>query len=181
MLTELLRRHPDLRKEAGTIAKDLIDDVTVELVADDVADMVSSIGLEELNNRAGTTEWGYVEPGEAAWELLEESIEDVRNDMQCRMEAGMLSAAERSCLGIVRGLYSARNTKSDGVLLYAPDFLSEATAQAVSDLVEFLPQNRRRAVGKRLIFAVKEQAGSWVEMLQRVVDRAASAKRGRRK
>lgn len=124
VLSELLRRHPDLREEADAIAKDLIDDVAVE--------------------------------------------------------AGNLPAAEKVCLGIVSGLYSVRNTKNDGVLGWAPDFPDEAAADAVSTFVECYPQKRRRAIGTRIISAVEEQAGGWVKMLQRVVDRAASAKRRRR-
>lgn len=181
VLTELLRRHSNLHNEAEAIAKDLIDDVAVEAVVDEVASLVSSICQEELRGAAGRKYWGYVEPSEAAWELLEESLEDVQRDMVRRAEVGMLSAAEKVCLGIVFGLYSVRNTKNDGVLGWAPDFPGETAADAVSTFVECCPQKLRRAIGKRIISEVEKEAGSWVEMLQRVVDQAASAKRCRRK
>jgi len=77
-LDELLQHHPGLREEANTIAENLIADVSVEVVAEEVADLVTSIGNEELGKRAGNQSWGYVEPSQAAWDLLEESIEDVR-------------------------------------------------------------------------------------------------------
>jgi len=181
VLNELLRRHPDLRDNACAIAKDLIDDVTVEDIAHEVADLVSSIDLEDLNGRTGERAWGYVEPGEAAWKLLEESIEEVRDDMQRRMQARMLPAAETICLGIILGLYSLRSNSNEGVLGWASDFLDETAANAVSTLVEFYPRNQRRAVGKRVLAVVEEQADGWIAMLQRVVDEAASSTRGRRK
>ena len=139
VLSELLRRHTSLRKEAYDIAKDLLDNISVEAVADEVADLVTAIGLEELGSRAGKHSWGYVEPGEAAWELLEESIENLRNDMKRRFEVGMEQGAEEICQGIILGLYSVRNTNSDGAHDWAPDFPAEAAARAASTLVELYP------------------------------------------
>ena len=103
VLTELLGRHPDLREEANAIAQDLIDDASVEAVAAEVADLVTGIGSEELGSRAGRHSWGYVEPTEAAWELLEESIENVRADMKRRFDAGTEHAADKICQGIIIG------------------------------------------------------------------------------
>ena len=62
VLHALLGRHRDLRGEANEIAESLIDDVSVEAVADDVACLVGSIGIEDLGGRAGKQSWGYVEP-----------------------------------------------------------------------------------------------------------------------
>ena len=181
MLSELLRRHTSLRKEAYDIAKDLLDNISVEAVADEVADLVTAIGLEELGSRAGKHSWGYVEPGEAAWELLEESIENLRNDMKRRFEVGMEQGAEEICQGIILGLYSVRNTNSDGAHDWAPDFPAEAAARAASTLVELYPPIRRQAAGKRILSAVDESAEDWAEMLHRVVHAATLASQRKRK
>lgn len=175
VLNELLQRHPALREEANTIAENLIADVSVEVVAEEVADLVTSIGIEELENRAGNQSWGYVEPSEAAWELLEESIEDVRADMKRRLEAGMKPAAESICQGIVLGLHRANGTNHDGALEWAPDFAAEAAAWSLSLLLESYPKRQRPAAGNRIVQAIEEHADDWVEMLVRVVDEAASA------
>lgn len=116
VLSELLKRHRGLREEANEIAESLIDDVSVEAVAEDVSDLVGSIGIEELGSRAGKQSWGYVEPSEAAWELLEESIEETRDDMKRRFEAGTKPAAEKICQGIVLGLREVDGSDSDGAL-----------------------------------------------------------------
>ena len=181
VLAEVLKRHPDLTDEAIAVAKEMIDDVSVEAVAEDVVDLVTSIGLEDLDSRAGKHSWGYVQPGEAAWELLEESIEGVRDDMRRWLQAGMGRPAERICQGIVLGLYRVRSTNSDGALGWAPDFPAESAAYAISTLVELYPPSRRLAVGRRLISAVEPSVEEWVEMLHRVVDPVASSKRGRKK
>lgn len=181
VLRELLERHKDLRGEANEIAESLIDDVSDEAVAEDVAYLVGSIGIEEIGGRAGKQSWGYVEPSQAAWDLLEESLEDIRADMKRRVEAGMKPAAEKICQGIVLGLHEADGTNSDGALGWAPDFPAEAAAWSLSLLLELYPQGQRRAAGNRVIRGVEEKADSWVEMLERVVSRLATKKQRKRR
>ena len=179
VLSELLKRHADLRGEANAIAENLIDDVSVEAVADEVADLVTNIGLEEIGSRAGKHSLAYVEPSQAAWDLLEDSIEDIRADMKRRFEAGMKPAAEKVCHGIVLGLHRAegKEKENDGALGWAPDFPAEAAAWSLLLLLELYPQRQRRAAGNRILQAIEEHADDWVEMLDRVVDEAASASR----
>jgi len=177
VLAELLKRHPDLHEEAAGIARNVLNDVSVEGVAEEVASLVGGIEREELANRAGTHSWGYVEPGEAAWQLLDESIEAIRADMQRRYAAGDRTAAERVCAGIIAGLHSVDGTDDDGVLGWAPDFPAEAAGWAFTLLLQMYPQRQRQAAGNRIVQASEEQAGGWAEMLNRVVEEAMSARR----
>ena len=87
VLHQILIRHRDLREEANSIASDLLNDISVEAVSKEVTDMILGVGLEVLGKRAGKQPWGYVEPGEAAWEVLEESIEGIQKEMEKRMQA----------------------------------------------------------------------------------------------
>ena len=180
VLGELLKRHPELSEEANAFAQDLINDVSVEAVAEEVADLVTAVGLEEVEGRAGRHDWGYVEPDQAAMDLLEESIEEMQGDMKRRFAAGRERAAEKICLGIVFGLYRVGNTESDVALEWAPEFPEEAAAYTLSTFLEMVPSGRRKAAGKRMLSAVEKDAGEWLDMLQRVVDRAVSAGRPRR-
>ncbi len=43
VLNELLKRHPNLRGEANAITENLIDDVSFEAIAVDVANLVTNI------------------------------------------------------------------------------------------------------------------------------------------
>ena len=179
VLRELLKRHGDLRGEANEIAESLIDDVSIEAVAEDVAYLVGSVGIEELDGRADKQSWGYVEPVEAAWQLLEESIADIQSDMKRRIEAGMRPAAEKICQGIVLGLHEVDGTNSDGALEWVPDFPAEAAAKSLSLLLELYPQRQRRAAGRRIIRGVEGvegEADNWVGRLERVVNRSAAEK-----
>lgn len=175
VLGELLRRYPELSEEANAVAQDLLEEVSVEAVAEEVVYLITAIDLERLEGRAGRHDWGYVEPDQAAWELLEESLEDVKGDMKRRFTAGKRRSAEKICQGIILGLYGVGGTDKGFALEWAPDFPAEAAAEAISILVEMYPPDHRKAAGKRILSAVEEDAGEWLDMLRGAVDRVVSA------
>ena len=177
VLAELLDRHPELRPEASSIAKDLMNDVSVEAIATQVTDLVACIDLEELHGRAGKHAWGYVEPDEAAWEILEESLEEMQNDIKRTMKAGLPVAAQKTCQGIIFGLYETSQMDIEGVLGWVPDFPAESAAEAFSTLLKLHPGSRRRAVGEKIIAEVQDAAPEWIPMFRRLLGHAARNKK----
>jgi hypothetical protein len=93
VLHMLLKRHEPLREEAETLATEIVSTPSCEDIASAVVDAVTSLDIEDLGGRAGATRWGYTEPTEAAWQLLEESMEDCLADMKRRAELGLTDAA----------------------------------------------------------------------------------------
>lgn len=117
VLRRLLAAHPDLVAEAEQIAISLLGEVSFESVAGEVEYAVSSLDLDDLNSRAGSHAWGYTEPSEAAWELLEEAVAPFLEDMQRQIELGLETEALEICKGVVLGLYRLRkDTKGDGLI-----------------------------------------------------------------
>lgn len=103
ILRVLLERQPKLQGEAEEIAKAMVTDVRVEDVAEVVEQSVLGLDLDDLKARAGRHSWGYVEPTEAAWELLEEKLNPFLDDMKRQIELGFEGAAVAMCQGIVLG------------------------------------------------------------------------------
>ncbi len=66
VLRQLLDKHSELRAEAEQIARVLVSSSSIEDIAEDVHDRITNIALDELNERAGSHSWGYVEPSEAS-------------------------------------------------------------------------------------------------------------------
>ena len=65
----------------------------------------------------------YVPIWEAAQQTLDGLLEPYLADLQRRVELGLKEAAQSSCLGIILGLYHARDCASDDSLLaHVPDF-----------------------------------------------------------
>lgn len=136
VLAQLLARHPELVGEAEGIARAMMSKVSFEEVADDVEAALRFPGLDELNDRAGPSRWGYTSPDEAAWDLLEEALQPFVDEMRRYAELGLEKPALEMCRGILMGLYRLRDGEGpsdDGrsVLAWAPDFPLEAAPMVV--------------------------------------------------
>jgi hypothetical protein len=164
----LLVRHESLREEADRLATEVVSAPCYEDVASAVADAVTVLDIQDLNGRAGPSRSGYTDPTDAAWELLEESVEDFISDMKRRVGIGLTDAAITFCRGIVVGLYKVRTMASDGPLGWAPDFPAEAAGNAVAELLRAVPKEARAATRASLEAAFASETPDWTEMLTRV-------------
>ena len=143
------------------MAEAMITLVSAEDVADAVEEAILALGIDALGDRAGEHADGYTEPGEAAWELLQEAIDPFVDDLRRRIALGAETAAVETCRGVVAGLYRVRGKNPDAVLGWAEDFPIEAAAQAVSIL---------RAAGRgarrwSLPTALDEEVPEWASSL----------------
>ncbi len=171
VLRLLLENRPDLKKDVEALAKSVIGDVSVEDVADAVEDEVRSLDLEDLNSRAGSHAHGYVEPSEAAWELVEEAVAPFLDDIKRRAESGQFDAALATCAGVVLGLYRRRDNDREEFLGWAPDSPDEMAGEAVVTLRKAL-YKAKTARGElkdsaRLPAIFHEHAPEWADMLER--------------
>jgi hypothetical protein len=171
VLRHLLDKHPELASEAQRFATKLVSSSSIEDIAQDVFDRISNVDLDDLNGRAGAHSWGYVEPGEAAGELLEESVDDLVEDMKRKAELGLVSDAEVVCAGIVEGLHQARNIDSDGALGWAPDFPGEHADFVVAEFFRACRPQTRKAAQKSLMDILAKRVPGWAEDLKRAMER----------
>src|ERR1044071_1811112 len=134
VLRALLERHPGRIAEAEELAAATVTDVDAQVIADDVEQAVLGVDIDQLNTRAGRTRWGYVEPTDAAWELLGEAIDPFLAQMTRHIELAFEAAAIAQCAGIVLGLHRCRGKNSDELLGWAEDFPAETACHAVATL-----------------------------------------------
>jgi hypothetical protein len=171
VLRTLLAKHPELRSEAESIAVDAISAFSLEDTADDVLDAVTSLGIDAFYGRTGKKPWGYVEPTEAAWELLGEATEDFITDMKRLAELGLQQAAQKICCAVVLGLHRSKGMRTDGPLGWAPGFPAEQACHTVEELLRILPVRSRRPARDRLMKALGTIVPEWSTMITRCVDR----------
>jgi hypothetical protein len=131
VLRDLLEVHPELASEAEGMARSLLHQVDYEDIAAEIEDEIRALDYEDLNARAGRHEWGYVEPTEAAWEILEEALEPFREDMKRHLELGLETEALEICKGLVLGCHRLSERAGGDVLGWAPDFPGEAAGHAL--------------------------------------------------
>ncbi|MCI0540729.1 MAG: hypothetical protein L0Z50_36485 [Verrucomicrobiales bacterium] len=169
VLDHLIKRHRELRAEAEEFAATLVSSQSIDEIASAVYEAVKAVDLKALNTRAGRHSWGYMEPSEAAWELLDESIEEWVEDMKRMANLGFVSAAETVCAGIVAGLYQATNAQRDGALGWAPDFPIEESGHVLEELLRSSKATEKRATGERPLATLTDHTPEWADPLRGAV------------
>jgi len=171
VLRLLLEKRPDLRKDVEAAAKSVIGGVSVEDVANAVEDAVGSLDLDDLSSRAGRHRHGYVEPSQAAVDLVEEAVMPFIEDIKRRAESGQKAAAMNTCVGVVLGLYRLRNRDADPFLGWAVDSPDEMAGEAVVTLRKALRAAKKtRGVPQpsaALPAVFREKVPEWTDMLER--------------
>ena len=79
--------------------------VDPEDVAADLYDELDSLEVEEVWDRAGRTRYGYVEPHQAAEQMIEETIAPFLEELKKYQALGMNAEANRMCMGLLLGLH----------------------------------------------------------------------------
>lgn len=165
LLRTLLQRHPELEQEAAAIAAAILSSLDADRVADAVESEIRGRDAGELNGRAGRTRHGYVEPGDAAWELLEETIDPYAADLRRRLDCGQYGAALSMVVGIILGLYRCRRHDGTELLAWAEDFPAEAAGDALILVAAATPPGQAFALPDRLA----ADAPEWEGMLRQAV------------
>jgi hypothetical protein len=136
VLDDLVAADHELEDRAERAARSRLTQVDADDVANAVVAALLALDQEDLVANAGRTRYGYVEPTEAAWFLLEAAVEPWHEDITRRASLGLTEAARRLGLGILQALQSVeRHIRNDDLLVsWAPDFPDE-TADRVVELL----------------------------------------------
>jgi hypothetical protein len=123
-----------------------VPSVTAEDVADDVESAVGELRVDDVWGRSGNQPGGdYVEPTEAAWEVLEEAVAPFIEDLERRIALGSWRDAAALCQGTLLGLYRVSQEQGEPFLDgWAPDSLEEAAGL----VAEAWSRGARRAASK---------------------------------
>lgn len=128
VLNDLLSSRPDLISDARRAANALLATVSFADVAADVFGALQALDLDDLD--AGLRPRGYVEPSEAAWNLIEKVVTPCFHDLERRVKLRHEDEALEVCKGVVVGLYRAEHRGFE-LLEYAEDSPSELAGRAV--------------------------------------------------
>lgn len=182
ILRRLLAARPDLAGEAEQTARAFLEEVAFEEVADEVEDIVAALDPDDFYGRAGRHDWGYVEPWEAAWQMVEEAVEPFVEDMKRRMRLGHETEALEVCKGVLLGLYRAERGGDERVVDWAPDAPGEAAADALNTWLREGTRKKRpaRAGGRQRRPAfpsdfVNHHLPEWSAMIGRILRRGRRA------
>lgn len=131
-MEELLAARPELREQVEVMARERLVDEDRAGVADDVESALRCRDIDELSGRAGYQPGrGYVDAGEAAYEILDEALQPFLDDLTRRGELDMTAAAVELAVGVLCGLYACRDARSESLLEYAADYPVERAADVL--------------------------------------------------
>lgn len=139
----------------------LLNEVEVETVANEVQAVLASIDREAIGERSGQVEYGYVEPAEAAHELLHERMKPFRNQLE-RFQALDLNEPEDQYLrGVLIGLYRSRSgMEVTDVLAEQP---SELSSSLLSDWEVHVSREQRKETMYEFLVEHCSDWESWIE------------------
>ena len=105
-----LQAHPQLLVRPNSWLLDSCPQEDRHAVAEDVADELRALHLSQLADRAGP-QWGgaYVDPHDAADEMLDEIVQPSLDDLSRRARIGAVQAAREIGFGVLMGLYACRD------------------------------------------------------------------------
>ena len=103
------------------IATTYLSGVDPEEVATLLYDDLNFLEVEEVWDRAGETRYGYVEPGEAADQMIEEVLKPFLDELAKYQKLGMNTEANRMCMGLLMGLYRFERDSVSEFKDWAPD------------------------------------------------------------
>lgn len=136
MLTRLLASHPEIRAEADETAIAVLADVARTEVADQVCWAVESVSTADVGARSGRQRGrGYVDPSEAAWELLGAAVEPFLVRLRQLAEIGLHAAAIELGAGILLGLVEAKGD-DECAIFFDEDFAVEQRADVLAMMCE---------------------------------------------
>ena len=121
ILKALARSDEGLAQRIAEIAMAHLGDVDSEEVAAVLYDQLDALEVEEVWDRAGPTRHGYVEPGEAADQMIEEVLAPFLEELTKYQRIGMNTEANRMCKGLLLGLYRFKCESTSEFKDWAPD------------------------------------------------------------
>jgi len=141
----LRARHSELSGEINELAVELLETVDIDELATKVGDGLRALDLFDATDPDPRSP-RYVDLWESAQHTLDLFMKPHIADLERRIELGLRDAAESTCLGIVLGLYHARESEddSDALLAHAPDFCASEAEHVVERLGKHSGRLHRR-------------------------------------
>lgn len=116
-----LARDPKTRRRIEDLAHEHLSDVDVEGVAGWVYDELDMIDVHDLWESSGSTRHGYVDVTDRAWEMFDEALDPVREEMERYRRLSMRREGTVVLMGMLKGLHEYKTESSSEFKDWATD------------------------------------------------------------
>lgn len=104
VFTHLLQANQKLIPIAAAIAREILSDVNEDEISERVCVALSELDVRDLWQESGKTRYGYVDPYDHSYEMMEEKIEPFLDEMGRSLDREMVEDALACCRGIIKGI-----------------------------------------------------------------------------
>jgi len=133
ILRNLAEKDKTLLKKIEEAALEYLREVDIEDVAYQVFEDLNSLEVEEVWDQSGSTIYGYVEPGDKAWEMFEEAVAPYLNELKKCQKIGLHEKAKKYCMGILKGIYEFEKESATQFKDWATDAPGECFKMVLDD------------------------------------------------
>ena len=133
ILNALAQQDEEIRKTIEKTAQEILSTVDADEIATEVKMELEFLQVEDVWDRAGATRDGYVDPGDAAWEMFEEALRPFREEVGKYKKLSMLKEARFYCQGILKGIYEFDKHSTTQYKEWAVDAPGEYFAYILDD------------------------------------------------
>ena len=158
IIQQLAKTDKSIRGKIEEIAEGIIRDVDFEEICDDVLFVLNTIYVEDLWDRSGATQYGYVTPEDMAIEMMEEELDPFNQKIFRLCELNMQKEAKLYCMGVLKGIYKYdQKSKSE-----FKDRAADVPAECFSYLIdEWKKRNNNDVDIKEMNSFLKKECGKW--------------------
>jgi hypothetical protein len=112
ILRRLAEQDVQMAKRFEDAAMEILRGVDVDGVASEVQMELESLIVEDVWDASGSTSRGYVDPGDAAWQMFEDALEPFQEQVEKYKRLSMNQEAKFFCMGILKGIYDFHKESS---------------------------------------------------------------------
>jgi hypothetical protein len=131
ILKTLAERDQKMAKQIEAVARELLDHVEMEDVAADVQMELECLDVEDVWDKSGATRYGYVDPGDAAWQMFEDILKPFEEAVEKYKRISMPRQAKMCWQGILKGIYDFEKESSTEYKQWATDAPGEYFGQVL--------------------------------------------------
>ena len=158
ILKVLASNEPHLAKHIAESALNYLGQVDPQKEAEVLFTELDLLEVEEVWDRAGETRHGYVDSGEAAYQMVEEVFEPYREQLKKYQRLGLMTQANRLTMGLVWGLYRFEHEATSEFKNWAPGVAGSYAQEVVELWLSGSPGSDDRA---SVIAFIEDELGGW--------------------
>jgi hypothetical protein len=121
ILKALAQKDTELSIRIREMALSCLAQVNIEEIAGAVYAELDALEVEEVWDRAGPSRYGYVDPGEAADEMIQQVLDPFLFELDKYHKLGMNTEANKVCMGLLLGIYRFDDESTTEFKNWAPD------------------------------------------------------------